>query len=180
MTILLMWYMCIYLKQALLQKGAKYVVVQGLPPTGCLTLSMYLAPSDDRDDMGCVASLNKQTTTHNTALVAKINMFRQKFPKSTIVYADYYNAYREVMKSGSKYGFKELYKTCCGYGGGMYNFNYFDACGSPNSTSCAHPSQYVNWDGVHLTEGMYKVMADKFVNGTYCNPSFGYLLSKKK
>ncbi|KAK6148163.1 hypothetical protein DH2020_019075 [Rehmannia glutinosa] len=166
--------------QALLKKGAKYVVVQGLPPTGCLTLSMYLAPTDDRDNVGCVGSANKQSDTHNTILKAKLNLFRKQFPQSVIVYADYYNAYLTVIKNAKKYGFKELYKVCCGYGGGTYNFNYFNACGSPSATSCANPSQYINWDGVHLTEAMYKAMADAFVNGTYSQPPFRSLLSKKQ
>ncbi|KZV24859.1 GDSL esterase/lipase-like [Dorcoceras hygrometricum] len=166
--------------QAILEKGAKYVVVQGLPPTGCLTLSLFLSSPDDRDDLGCVGTLNNLTISHNTALQAKIHLFRQKYPKSVIVYADYYNAYWKVMKNPRTYGFKELHKVCCGYGGGEYNFNYFNACGSPGSSSCADPFEYVNWDGVHLTEAMYRVMADAFVNGTFSDPPFSYLLWKKR
>ncbi|KAG8388059.1 hypothetical protein BUALT_Bualt02G0085800 [Buddleja alternifolia] len=166
--------------EALLKKGATYVVVQGLPPTGCLTLSMYISPPDDRDDMGCAGSVNKLLSTHNTLLKAKINLLRKRFPEATIIYADYYNAYAKVMENPKKYGFKELHKTCCGYGGGPYNFDYFNACGSPNSKSCADPSEYVNWDGVHLTEAMYKAVAGMFLNETYCQPRFTYLLSKKQ
>ncbi|PIN24308.1 Sinapine esterase [Handroanthus impetiginosus] len=166
--------------QALLKKGAKYVVVQGLPPTGCLTLSLYLAPTEDRDSDGCVGSVNKQSDNHNAALKAKLDIFRKQFPQSTIVYADYYNAYMNVIKNRNRYGFKELYKACCGHGGGAYNFDYFSACGSPSSNSCARPSQYINWDGVHLTEGMYRAVADAFVNGSYCQPSFSYLVKKKE
>ncbi|KAL0415767.1 UNVERIFIED_CONTAM: GDSL esterase/lipase [Sesamum latifolium] len=166
--------------QAMLKKGAKYVVVQGLPPTGCLTLSMYLAPSDDRDDVGCVGSPNKQSYTHNLALKAKVDGFRKQFPESIILYLDYYSAYLTVIKNARQHGIKELYKACCGYGGGTYNFDYFNACGSPSASSCADPSQYINWDGVHLTEAMYKAMADAFLNGTYSQPAFSYLLSKKQ
>ncbi|KAG8379400.1 hypothetical protein BUALT_Bualt07G0084600 [Buddleja alternifolia] len=166
--------------QELLKKGAKYVVVQGLPPTGCLTLSMYLAPSNDRDDMGCVGNANKQSYNHNTALKAKLNVLKKQFPNSVIVYADYYSAYLTVIKNPHKYGFKELFKVCCGYGGGTYNFNYLNACGSQSSTSCDNPSQYINWDGVHLTEAMYKAMADAYLNGNYSQPPFSYLLSKKQ
>ncbi|KAL8042529.1 hypothetical protein ABFX02_09G057700 [Erythranthe guttata] len=166
--------------EALLKKGAKYVVVQGLPPTGCLTLSMYLAPSDDRDSFGCVGTVNNQSYAHNAALKAKLRLFRKQFPKSTIVYADYYNAYLDVIKNAKKYGIKNLYGVCCGYGNGTYNFDYFHACGSPSSTSCGNPNEYVNWDGVHLTEAMYKAVADLFLNGTtYMQPPFSYLLSKK-
>ncbi|KAL0441972.1 UNVERIFIED_CONTAM: GDSL esterase/lipase [Sesamum radiatum] len=166
--------------QALLKKGAKYVVVQGLPPTGCLTLSMYLAPSDDRDAVGCVGSPNKQSYTHNLALKAKLDGFRKQYPQSIILYLDYYNAYLTVIKNARQHGMTEVYKACCGYGGGTYNFDYFNACGSPSASSCANPSQYINWDGVHLTEAMYKAMADAFLNGTYSQPPFSYLLSRKR
>ncbi|CAA0816475.1 GDSL esterase/lipase [Striga hermonthica] len=162
--------------QAILKKGAKHVVVQGLPPTGCLTLSMYLAPPEDRDSTGCVGSANLQSQAHNTALKSRLDILRKQFPKSVIAYADYYNAYANIVKNPSKYGLREIYKACCGYGGGAYNFDYFHACGSPSSGSCANPSKFVNWDGVHLTEAMYRAVADAFMNGTYCQPTFRALL----
>ncbi|KAJ0049405.1 hypothetical protein Pint_15621 [Pistacia integerrima] len=166
--------------QALLKKGAKYVVVQALPTTGCLPLAMYLAPQDDRDDIGCVKSVNNQSYTHNAALQAKLQQLRQKFPQAVIVYADYWNAFHTVMKSPEKYGFKEPFKACCGSGEPPYNFDVSAACGTPSATACPNPSQYVNWDGVHLTEAMYKVMSDMFLNGTYSHPSFNYLLGNKQ
>ncbi|EPS63670.1 hypothetical protein M569_11113, partial [Genlisea aurea] len=166
--------------QALLEGGAKYVVVQGLPPTGCLTLSLYLAPANDRDWAGCVASGNKHSQDHNAALKAKLNYFRQKFPKATIVYADYYEAYLDVIRNPAAHGIKELFKSCCGNGGGSYNFNYFSVCGSPSSTACRNPSEYVNWDGVHLTEGMYRAVAESFLNGTHTQPPWPQLLDKKR
>ncbi|KAH9624434.1 hypothetical protein KSS87_000465 [Heliosperma pusillum] len=165
--------------QAILKKGAKYVVVQGLPPTGCLTLAMLLAPSDDRDNIGCVKSQNTLTSTHNTLLQAEIQSLRNQFPTSTIVYADYYNAYRTVMENPSKYGFKEVFKVCCGSGGGEFNYDFFSACGATGSSVCSNPSQYVNWDGVHLTEGMYKVISELIIQGGYSSPSFQELIAKK-
>ncbi|KAK4735151.1 hypothetical protein R3W88_009412 [Solanum pinnatisectum] len=166
--------------QALLNKGAKYVLVQGLPPTGCLTLSMYLAPDTDRDDMGCVGSANKHSILHNSIIQAKLDSFRKQFPQAVIVYADYWNAYSTVVRNANKYGFKEVFKSCCGAGGGNLNFDVFSTCGSPSARSCPDPSQYINWDGVHLTEAMYKTMASMFLNGTYCKPPFSYLLAKKQ
>lgn len=163
----------------MLNKGAKYVVVQGLPTTGCLTLSMYLSGDDDRDDIGCLGSANRQSYSHNANYQAKLEDFRKQFPEAVIVYADYWNAYHTIMKNPSKYGFKELYKVCCGTGGGDLNFDIFGPCGSPVSSMCTVPSQYINWDGVHLTEGMYKVVSDMFLNGTFTRPPFDYLLKKK-
>uniref|UniRef100_A0A803MA11 Uncharacterized protein n=2 Tax=Chenopodium quinoa TaxID=63459 RepID=A0A803MA11_CHEQI len=165
--------------EAILRKGAKYVVVQGLPPTGCLTLAMYLAPTNDRDDLGCVKSVNTQSNTHNTLLQAKIQDLRKKYPKSNIIYADYYNAYRDIMKNSKKYGFKEAFKVCCGSGGGSYNYEFFSVCGSPSAKPCPNPSQYMNWDGVHLTEAMNKVVSGLLLQGGYSHPSFQDLISKK-
>ncbi|KAJ9678007.1 hypothetical protein PVL29_022786 [Vitis rotundifolia] len=166
--------------QALLKKGVKYLVVQGLPPTGCLTLALTLAPDDDRDATGCVGSVNKQSYSHNTILQAKLHDLRVQFPHAVIVYADYWNAYHTIMKNGDRYGFKEPFKTCCGSGGDPYNFDVFATCGSSSASACPNPSQYINWDGVHLTEAMYKVVANSFLHGGFCHPSFDYLLSRKQ
>ncbi|KAI7727428.1 hypothetical protein M8C21_020433, partial [Ambrosia artemisiifolia] len=146
---------------ALLNKGAKYMVVQGLPATGCLTLAMYLSSDSDRDDMGCVATVNNQSYIHNTDLQTNIQNLRRKYPNAVLVYADYWSAYRSVIQNAPKLGFHELYKVCCGSSGGPYNFDLSAACGSKASSSCRNPSQYVNWDGVHLTEAMYKALLNK-------------------
>ncbi|XP_022736757.1 GDSL esterase/lipase At3g48460-like [Durio zibethinus] len=165
--------------QALLKKGAKYVVVQALPTAGCLPLAMTLAPSDDRDDIGCVKSVNNQSDMHNLVLQSKLSDLRRQFPQAVIVYADYWNAYRMVMKNPGKYGFKESFKACCGTGD-PYNFEVFNTCGNPSVTACSNPSEYINWDGVHLTEAMYKVVAGMFLNGNLSNPPFKSLLERKQ
>ncbi|KAH6805070.1 hypothetical protein C2S51_029901 [Perilla frutescens var. frutescens] len=165
--------------QALINKGAKYIVVQGLPPIGCITYSFYLSSPDDRDEMGCVATVNRRTMSHNAALQARLNTLRKQNPQSVILYADYYNTHLTLLKNAAKYGFKEQYKACCGYGGGAYNFDVFNTCGSSSSSSCANPSEYINWDGAHFTEAVYKVMTNAFLNGSYCSPPFHYLLRKK-
>lgn len=166
--------------EAILSKGAKYVVIQGLPPTGCLTLAMVLAQPEDRDDLGCVRSANQQSSTHNALLQAKIQDLRKKFPQALILYADYYQAYHDIIKAPAKYGFREPLKACCGSGGGPYNYDFFSACGSPSSSPCSNPSQYINWDGVHLTEAMYKAVSELILRGGYSHPSFQDLLSRKK
>ncbi|KAI3759454.1 hypothetical protein L6452_07293 [Arctium lappa] len=166
--------------EALLNKGAKYIVVEGLPTTGCLTLSMALASESDRDDMGCVASLNKQSYDHNTILQTKIVDLRKKYPETVIVYADYWNAYRSVIKNAPRLGFKELYKVCCGSSGSPYNFDILATCGSQSTSSCQDPGQYINWDGVHLTEAMNKVVYESFLKGGFTHPPFGHVLSSKQ
>ncbi|WJX88801.1 hypothetical protein P8452_70848 [Trifolium repens] len=166
--------------KTLLEKGAKYLVVQGAPLTGCLPLAMYLAPEDDRDDIGCVKSANNQSINHNLMLQEKVQEFRKQYPHAVIVYADYLNAYRTVMKNPTKYGFKEVFRVCCGSGDSPFNFDVFATCGTPNATVCTSPSQYINWDGVHLTEAMYKVVSNMFLQGNFTQPPFDFLLENKE
>ncbi|CAL4920079.1 unnamed protein product [Urochloa decumbens] len=168
--------------QGLLERGAKYVVVQGLPLTGCLPLAMTLARADDRDNVSCVASVNRQSYAHNRRLLAGLHELRRRHPAAVVAYADYYAAHLAVMRSPAAHGFTEPFRTCCGSGGGAYNFDLFATCGSPEvNTSCAQPARYVNWDGVHMTEAMYKVVAGMFFKGghAYCRPAFSDLLARK-
>ncbi|KAJ6764173.1 ZINC FINGER FYVE DOMAIN CONTAINING PROTEIN [Salix koriyanagi] len=108
--------------QTLLKKGVKNIVVQGLPPTGCLPLALALAAVDDRDDLGCVKSANNQSYTHTVVYQKTVEDLRKQFPDSVITYLDYWNAYAMVMKNPEKYGFKEPFMACCGSGGPPYIF----------------------------------------------------------
>ncbi|KAM0946989.1 putative carboxylesterase [Dioscorea sansibarensis] len=166
--------------EILLSEGAKYIVVQGLPLTGCLPLAMVLSPPDDRDRLGCAATVNNQANNHNLILQSKIEQLRKQYPKAIISYADYFNAHHTIMNKPAVYGFTEPFKACCGSGGDPYNFDIFATCGSPEVTkACSVPSKFVNWDGVHLTEALYKVVADMFLHGGYCHPAFDVLLKHK-
>ncbi|KAF9604147.1 hypothetical protein IFM89_002822 [Coptis chinensis] len=166
--------------QALLKMGAKYIVVQGLPMTGCLSLTLTIAPTNDRDEFGCVASSNKQSYSHNLLLQSVLQDLRKQYPHAVISYADHWNAYRAIMKNQQGYGFKESFKACCGSNIGPYNFEAFAFCGSPRASQpCPNPSQFMIWDGVHLTESMYKAVADLFLHRGYLNPSFDALLRSK-
>ncbi|PWA99797.1 Lipase, GDSL [Artemisia annua] len=163
----------------ILEMGAKYVVVQGLPATGCFPMPFITgAPPTDRDDIGCVASKNKESYHHNVILQAKLHSLQKKFASAVIVYGDDWHAYREVYKNPTKYGFTERFKACCGIGGGPLNFDPMNTCGAPGANSCKHPSQYMNWDGLHVTEGMSRVVAKLFLDGGFAQPSFPYLLKK--
>ncbi|KAB5525089.1 hypothetical protein DKX38_022838 [Salix brachista] len=166
--------------QTLLKKGVKNVVVQGLPPTGCLPLAMSLAPEDDRDELGCVKSANNQTYTHNVVYQNTVQDLRNQFPDAAIAYLDFWNAYAMVMKNRKKYGFKEPFMACCGTGGPPYNFEVFSTCGTSNASTCSNPSQYINWDGVHLTEAMYRALSQMFLSGTFSHPPFSSLTDRKQ
>ncbi|KAL8123351.1 hypothetical protein AgCh_011352 [Apium graveolens] len=166
--------------QALLNMGAKYVIAQGMPPVGCLAFSMEMYKTTDRDEIGCVRSVNDLSNIHNTIFQQNLRGLRKRFPGTVIAYADYNNAYRYVLKNGGHYGIKQLFKACCGAGPGEYNFNILAPCGSFFSDSCTDPSQYINWDGFHLTEAMYNAVSEEFFTKTALFPSFRHLLEHKR
>ncbi|KAM7525022.1 hypothetical protein LguiA_014924 [Lonicera macranthoides] len=51
-----------------------------------------------------------------------------------------------------------LFRThFCNGRGGPYNYKASLLCGNPPSTTCEDPSQYANWDGLHLTDAANKL-----------------------
>uniref|UniRef100_A0A453AXW7 GDSL esterase/lipase n=1 Tax=Aegilops tauschii subsp. strangulata TaxID=200361 RepID=A0A453AXW7_AEGTS len=60
--------------------------------------------------------------------------------------------------------------ACCG-GGGPYNANLTLHCSDPWVVPCPDPAKYVSWDGLHMTEAMYKIMARGMLDGPFAKPS---------
>lgn len=61
--------------------------------------------------------------------------------------------------------------------GGSYNYNVSEPCGKPGVISCDDPSRYIGWDGVHLTEAAYRLIAHGIINGPYSLPQFSNFCS---
>ncbi|KAH9316380.1 hypothetical protein KI387_025007, partial [Taxus chinensis] len=100
--------------ETLIQQGATYMVVEGIPLTGCLSMAMAIGSSQDRDRLGCIKSANQETLLHNTLLQQGLQALRQKHPNSLIVYADYHGAHSKVLQNPSEYGFDNTKRACCG------------------------------------------------------------------
>ncbi|GLJ47214.1 hypothetical protein SUGI_0996570 [Cryptomeria japonica] len=123
--------------KTLIQEGAKNILVQGIPPLGCspaiLTLRQFI--SDDFDENGCLISYNQISENQNSLLQRTIRRLNNKYSGVNLVYADYYHIALNILKGAKKYGFEETFETCCGSGGGKYNFNILNMCGS-NEYTC--------------------------------------------
>ncbi|CAN6353381.1 unnamed protein product [Urochloa humidicola] len=167
--------------ERLVEEGARYVVVSGTLPAGCLpmALSKYGAggpgnnatASEYDRRTGCLRRLNGLSQYHNWMLREAVAKMRAKYPRTKLVYADFYRPVARLVRRPSKFGFtEEPLRACCG-GGGPYNYNPEAACGSPGAIVCSDPSTYVHWDGIHLTEAAYKYIAHGWLNGLYAYPS---------
>ena len=56
-----------------------------------------------------------------------------------------------------------LVKACCGVGG-EYNFDGARVCGSPGVQACPDPDRLVSWDGIHLTQKAYTLIARRIIH----------------
>nr|CAB3494815.1 unnamed protein product [Digitaria exilis] len=142
----------------MMDAGARTVVITGMLPLGCepKLLAMFPdSPGDYDPASGCDARFNKLAAIHNRALKLMLRELRLRYPGRSLVYADVYHPIIRAVTSPAR----TPLVACCGGGGGPYNFNYAAFCGTPNSTTCEDPSQFVSWDGIHFTEAANELMA---------------------
>ncbi|KAJ3694241.1 hypothetical protein LUZ60_009721 [Juncus effusus] len=162
--------------ERLIENGARTIVIPGEAPGGCFPVSLAedtKRPKSDYDpETGCLKEINeRQSAYHNSELLKAVKKLRLKYPHVKLIYADYYRPVIDLIKSPKSYGFTETpLKACCGKGENQYNFNQSEVCGMPNVSFCQNPSSFVNWDGVHLTEGAYHHIATSWLKGPYADP----------
>ncbi|XP_047084249.1 GDSL esterase/lipase At5g45910-like [Lolium rigidum] len=162
--------------EAVVEAGARYVVVPGILPTGCIPIVLTLFASPNRSDYdartGCLREDNAFARYHNSALLEAVRRLRCKYPAVKIVYADYYEPVMAFLKKPTAFGFSATtsgLRVCCG-AGGPYNYNATAPCGLPGATACPDPATHINWDGIHLTEAAYKHIATAWLRGPYAHP----------
>ncbi|GJN38115.1 hypothetical protein PR202_gb27127 [Eleusine coracana subsp. coracana] len=160
--------------ERLIQHGAKRIVVPGSIPMGCtpIMLTLYASPNVwDYDKYGCLRKMNGLARRHNTLLWRQVQALRNRHPRKTIIFADYYRPVLAFLQKPTVFGFdgSSALVECCG-GGGKYNYNATAVCGLLGATACADPSRAVNWDGIHLTEAAYRKIAKSWLCGPFAQP----------
>ncbi|XP_023765184.1 GDSL esterase/lipase At1g28610 [Lactuca sativa] len=163
----------------LINMGAQTLVVPGTFPIGCsgmILTSHFFEKEEEYDNRtGCLIKFNTLAEYHNELLQSKLNHLREIHPNVIIIYADYYNAAMQIIRSPDKFGFIEMVlKSCCG-GGGPYNYNPLAKCGYEFATTCVDPNMYAYWDGIHFTEAAYLILFKSLFQGPYTTPQFNLL-----
>ncbi|XP_038977610.1 GDSL esterase/lipase At1g28580-like [Phoenix dactylifera] len=159
--------------------GAVQLVIPGNFPIGCFPSYLTASRSSDPDaydDRMCLKGLNAFAMLHNLKLQEAIQELRQSHPHVIIMYADYYHAFLHLLDNALDLGFAKnsLMKACCG-SGSEYNFDASKMCGSPGASTCDNPAELISWDGIHLTQKAYMIMARELISGGFSYPSYGVL-----
>ncbi|XP_078174974.1 GDSL esterase/lipase At1g28600-like [Carex rostrata] len=160
--------------ERLLKQGVMQLVVPGTRPNGCVPVILtYFASTNrsDYDSLGCLKVYNNIAIYHNALLRDAVKQLRVEFPQAKISYSEFYEPIIDFVTNPYKYGFISgtPLRACCG-SGGPYNYNISAGCGQPGVTACPNPSSFINWDGLHLTEKSYDIIANGWLNGPYANP----------
>ncbi|KAL1830327.1 hypothetical protein ACET3Z_008739 [Daucus carota] len=161
--------------------GGRTFMVLNTGPMGCYPafLVQYPHGDSDVDQAGCMTSYNNAVSEFNQMLKGALFGARQQLPDANLVYVDTYSALLNIFQNPSSHGLKYSTTTCCGAGGGAYNFNPQVMCGksgtvngsSVTASACGDPYNYISWDGVHTTEAANKIVANAIVSGYYTEPA---------
>lgn len=96
--------------QRLVEEGARYIVVSGTLPAGCLPMALtkygYGAANATEYDRrtGCLRRLNGLAEYHNWMLREAVGHMRRKYPATKLVYADFYRPVARLLRRPAKFG----------------------------------------------------------------------------
>jgi len=160
--------------------GARTLVVTGMLPIGCEPQQLALFPGGPGDydpTTSCITRFNVLAEHHNHRLRMMLRELRSNYGRSlTLLYADIYRPVLKTIASPALYGFGDTpLAACCGGGGGPNNFNFIAFCGTPASTTCADPSKFVSWDGIHFTEAANRFIARNMIKGLLSRAAAAYI-----
>ncbi|XP_049931756.1 uncharacterized protein LOC116247402 [Nymphaea colorata] len=166
-----------YTIQSLYRRGARYFWIHNTGPIGCLPLYVIYGPFTNvaKDKHGCAVDPNKVAMEFNRQLKELVMELRTKLPLAALTYVDVYSAKYRLVTRATKLGFVEPLKFCCGRGDKL---DIWVGCGKRGivngvevvATTCADPSKYVSWDGIHYTHTANKLIANQIFHGSFSDP----------
>ncbi|KAK3013030.1 hypothetical protein RJ639_008231, partial [Escallonia herrerae] len=153
------------------KRGGRKFGFLNLGPLGCLPGLRILDPQGHG---GCLEEASALAKLHNEALSKLLPRMDKHLEGFKHLLYDFKSSLRRRMKHPSRYGFREGRSACCGTG----RFRGTFSCGGRRLVKefqlCDRPEDYVFWDSYHLTERVYKQMAEEMWTGHSTHPYTEY------
>ncbi|XP_074365677.1 GDSL esterase/lipase At5g03980-like [Apium graveolens] len=127
-----------YMFRRVVNLGATQVIVPGVFPLGCFPSYLKDFKSNDEsayDEHYCLKEFNDFIAFHNKYLQQTIITLQEEYPRTTIVYADYYDAFKWLLYNAWQLGFDatSTLEGCCGNSGpSRTSASSVDGCGCSN------------------------------------------------
>ncbi|XP_047333812.1 GDSL esterase/lipase At4g01130 [Impatiens glandulifera] len=162
--------------------GGRTFMILNLAPVGCYPSMLAQIPHEnsDVDEYGCMKSMNEGVVEYNEMLKKALNETRKQIPDANIIYVDVHSVLLDLFQHPTSHGLKHGIKACCGYGGGIWNFDGKCYCGNHKTINgrtitaraCGDPQNYVSFDGIHATDITNKIVTQAILSGSIFEPPF--------
>ncbi|XP_050214754.1 GDSL esterase/lipase At4g16230-like [Mercurialis annua] len=136
--------------QKLYKLGGRKFVLMSLNPLGCYPVAKANYPSQ----IGCNKPLNRAAHLFNAQLKSLVGSIKPLMPASHLVYVNSYTIITHLITNPTSKGFKDASNPCCE----MASIN--GLCKKDGET-CEDRSRHVFFDGVHPTEAVNVLIANK-------------------
>ncbi|KZV27552.1 GDSL esterase/lipase 5 [Dorcoceras hygrometricum] len=148
--------------QVNIRKGGRKFGFLNLGDLGCLPGLRIL---DTKSQDGCLEEASSLATLHNSVLAKSLSEIQMKLHGFKYFLYDFNRDLAQKVHQPSNYGLTESKKACCGTG----SFNGIFSCGGKRLVKefelCENPDEFIFWDSYHLTENVYRQMADHMWGG---------------
>ncbi|CAK9183780.1 unnamed protein product [Ilex paraguariensis] len=144
--------------QEIYRSGGRKFGFINLGSLGCSPGLRILKPQNKG---GCLGEASVLAELHNKALSKLLLKMEMKLHGFKYSLYGFNNNLRQRMNHPSKFGFKEGKIACCGTGDFRGIFSYGGKRPVKEFQLCDNPKEHVFWDSYHLTERVYKQMADQ-------------------
>ncbi|XP_027152664.1 GDSL esterase/lipase 7 [Coffea eugenioides] len=148
--------------QRLYRLGARKIFAFEIGPIGCIpSIARNIKHSGQ-----CVEDINGWVLLFNDQLSSLLKNLSSQLPGSNFTLGRIHGLAYDIAKNPSAYGLRDTSNPCC-----TTWANGTSACilGLP---PCPDPNKHYFWDGFHLTEAVYKVVAESCIwNSSICSPN---------
>ncbi|KAL5559984.1 hypothetical protein UlMin_036195 [Ulmus minor] len=136
--------------------GGRKFVLMSINPIGCSPMVKMVRP---REKDGCVQGLNRAAHLFNTHLKSMVDILEAEMPGSSFVFLNSYKIIRAIIKYPSLQGFRETNRPCCEVAT-VHEGGNGVMC-KKGGQVCANRSSHVFFDGLHPTEAVNILLANK-------------------